>query len=117
MRSLDLKSNHKAVKLYYETLAKYSKAGESKELTIKDAFADLLKHCCQKFGWILIQEKRVTLANKKSIQLDGSLEYDGLRYGIWEAKDSKDNLDKKEVKEKFRNGYPKDNILFNHRNG
>ena len=54
MRSLDLKSNHKAVKLYYETLAKYSKAGESKELTIKDAFADLLKHCCQKFGWILI---------------------------------------------------------------
>jgi predicted helicase len=111
MRSLDLKPNHKAVKLYYETLAKYSEAGESKELTVKDAFADLLKYCCQKFGWMLIQEKRVTLANKKSIQLDGSLEYDGLRYGIWEAKDSKDNLEK-EVKEKFKKGYPKDNILF-----
>jgi predicted helicase len=111
MRSLDLKPSHKAVKLYYETLAKYSEAGESKELTVKDAFADLLKHCCQKFGWMLIQEKRVTLANKKSIQLDGSLEYDGLRYGIWEAKDSKDNLEK-EVKDKFNKGYPKDNILF-----
>ncbi|MGL6284239.1 MAG: N-6 DNA methylase, partial [Microcoleaceae cyanobacterium] len=92
-------------------MAKYSEAGESKELTVKDAFADLLKHCCQKLGWMLIQEKRVTLANKKSIQLDGSLEYDGLRYGIWEAKDSKDNLEK-EVKDKFAKGYPKDNILF-----
>ncbi len=34
-----------------------------------------------------------------------------LRYGLWEAKDTDDDLEK-EIKAKFKAGYPRDNILF-----
>jgi len=34
-----------------------------------------------------------------------------LRYGLWEAKDTEDDLEK-EIKAKFKAGYPRDNILF-----
>ena len=34
-----------------------------------------------------------------------------MRYGLWEAKDTDDDLDK-EIKTKFKAGYPRDNILF-----
>jgi hypothetical protein len=35
----------------------------------------------------------------------------GLNHGLWEAKDSDDDLEK-EIKNKFSVGYPKENILF-----
>ena len=35
----------------------------------------------------------------------------GLNHGLWEAKDSADDLEK-EIKHKFAIGYPKQNILF-----
>ena len=50
----------------------------------------------------------------KAIQPDGAV-VDSLsqvlRYGLWEAKDSADDLEK-EIKAKFAAGYPRDNILF-----
>jgi hypothetical protein len=39
------------------------------------------------------------------------LDNSGLRRGLWEAKDSADDLEK-EIKNKFAIGYPMENILF-----
>ena len=54
------------------------------------------------------------LKGGKSVEPTGQL-FDSLsqvlRYGLWEAKDTNDDLDK-ESKAKFKAGYPRDNILF-----
>jgi predicted helicase len=86
--------------------------GVSHELAVKDAFADLLKACCPQFDLTLIPEKEIKLATGKRIRVDGALVRDGsIRYGVWEAKDGQDKLER-EVKQKFALGYPKENIIF-----
>ncbi|MBE9145778.1 type ISP restriction/modification enzyme [Planktothrix mougeotii] len=112
MTMLNLKPTHKPVKAYYDALQQFAKLGVSHELAVKDAFADLLKACCQQFNLTLVPEKSIKLPNGKSIRVDGALVRDEtLQYGIWEAKDSHDKLDR-EVKQKFAVGYPKNNIIF-----
>ncbi|CAD5923056.1 DNA or RNA helicase of superfamily II [Planktothrix tepida] len=112
MTMLNLKPTHKPVKAYYDALQQFAKLGVSHELAVKDAFADLLKACCQQFDLTLIPEKEIKLTTGKRIRVDGALVRDGsIRYGIWEAKDSHDKLDR-EVKQKFAVGYPQDNIIF-----
>lgn len=112
MPNLNLKPTHKPVKAYYDALRQFEKLGISHELAVKDAFADLLKSCCQQFGWTLVPEKEMKIGNNKRIRVDGELvRADSLRHGIWEAKDTHDKLER-EVKQKFAVGYPKDNIIF-----
>ncbi len=112
MATLNLKPTHKPVKLYYQTLQNFTKLGAANEGAVKVAFADLLTACCQQFNWILVQESSLKLTEKKRIQVDGLLVRDDtLRHGIWEAKDTEDDL-AKEVTKKFAKGYPKDNIIF-----
>jgi len=111
MESLNLKQTHKPVKTYYQALQQFARLGVDHELAVRDAFADLLKACCQQFNWTLVLEKTVKLDHKR-IQVDGELVRDDtLRHGFWEAKDSQDDL-ASEVKKKFAAGYPHDNILF-----
>ncbi len=112
MATLNLKPTHKPVKLYYETLQKFAKLGAANEGAVKVAFADLLTACCQQFNWTLVQESSLKLTEKKRIQVDGLLvRQDTLKHGVWEAKDTEDDL-AKEVQKKFAKGYPKDNIIF-----
>src|ERR1035437_1580778 len=87
MPSLTLKPMHKAVVVYYDNLAKFAKLGIKYESALK----------------------RKGQADAKA---DGALlDNSGLRRGLWEAKDSADDLEK-EIKNKFSIGYPKENILF-----
>ncbi|CAD5931587.1 type ISP restriction/modification enzyme [Planktothrix agardhii] len=112
MATLNLKPTHKPIRAYYDALQQFAKLGVSHELAVKDAFADLLKACCPQFELTLIPEKQIKLPNGKSIRVDGALVRDGsIRYGVWEAKDSQDKLER-EVKQKFALGYPKENIIF-----
>ncbi|QJB28153.1 type ISP restriction/modification enzyme [Limnospira fusiformis] len=112
MATLNLKPSHKAVKSYYQTLQNFQKLGAANEGAVKVAFADLLTSCCQQFNWILVQENSLKLTAKKRIQVDGLfVRDDTLKHGIWEAKDTADDLPK-EVQKKFAKGYPKDNIIF-----
>ncbi|NES89810.1 type ISP restriction/modification enzyme [Okeania sp. SIO2B9] len=112
MAILNLKPTHKPVKLYYQTLKKFIQLGAVNEGAVKVAFADLLTTCCQQFNWALLQENSITSTKKKLIRVDGLLVRDDtLKHGIWEAKDTEDDL-AKEVKKKFAKGYPKDNIIF-----
>ena len=70
------------------------------------------KHCARQFDWKLVPEYPITRKGKADAKADGALlDTSGLKRGLWEAKDSADDLDK-EIKIKFAIGYPKENILF-----
>ena len=111
MPTLNLKPTHKPIRTYYQALQQFERLGVEHEMAVRDAFADLLKACCQQFNWALILEKTLKFGDRH-IQVDGELVRDDtLRHGVWETKDSHDNL-QTEVKNKFAVGYPKDNIIF-----
>ena len=112
MDNLNLKTTHKNVKAYYESLQRFKSIGVSHETAVRSAFQFLLEYCGQQFNWTLIPEYSMTGHQKKRIRVDGALIDDfRLTHGYWEAKDMRDDLPT-EVKHKFEQGYPRDNILF-----
>jgi len=112
MPSLTLKPTHKAVVVYYDNLAKFAKLGIKYESAVRTAFHELLEHCARQFDWKLVPEYALKRKGQADAKADGALlDNSGLRRGLWEAKDSNDDLEK-EIKNKFFIGYPKENILF-----
>jgi predicted helicase len=112
MPTLELKPTHKQVAVYYESLAKFAKLGIKHEGAVRSAFHELLEHCARQFDWKLVPEYPIRRKGKADAKADGALlDNYGLNHGLWEAKDSADDLDK-EIKIKFAIGYPKQNILF-----
>jgi predicted helicase len=110
--AINLKPSHKAVTTYYEALAQFEKLGVKHESAVRSAFQELLEHCARQFDWKLVPEYAIKRKGKADAKADGALlDSYGLNHGLWEAKDSADNLDK-EIKIKFAIGYPKENILF-----
>jgi len=108
--TLNLKPTHKAIKAYYDEIERYSQHTRV-EGAVAPAFANLLRHCAQRFDWTLV-EKYTLKREGRNLYLDGALLNNfKLIHGIWEAKDSKDDLDR-EVHKKFDAGYPQDNIIF-----
>lgn len=62
--------------------------------------------------WTLAEQHQIPRKGRRPLRADGVfLDQFKLRHGVWEAKDTDDDLDK-EVKKKFKDGYPQDNILF-----
>jgi predicted helicase len=112
MPSLTLKPTHKAIVVYYDNLAKFAKLGIKYESAVRTAFHELLEHCARQFDWKLVPEYALKRKGHADAKADGALlDNSGLRRGLWEAKDSNDDLEK-EIKNKFSIGYPKENILF-----
>jgi predicted helicase len=112
MPSLTLKPTHKAVTAYYDSLAKFEKLGIKHETAVRTAFQELLEHCARQFDWKLVPEYAIKRKGQADAKADGALlDNYGLNHGLWEAKDSADDLDK-EIKHKFAIGYPRQNILF-----
>ncbi len=112
MPSLTLKPTHKPVAAYYASLAKFAKLGIKHETAVRSAFQELLEHCARQFDWKLVPEYRIKRKGQADASADGALlDNYGLNHGLWEAKDSADDL-AKEIKHKFSIGYPKQNILF-----
>ena len=119
MTTLNLKSTHKPVKAYYESLQRFESIGVSHETAVRSAFQTLLEHCGRQFNWILVPEHSMTPlirgargVKNKRIVVDGALiDSFQLPHGYWEAKDIHDDLPT-EVLHKFAAGYPRDNILF-----
>ena len=119
MTTLNLKSTHKPVKAYYESLQRFESIGVSHETAVRSAFQTLLEHCGRQFNWILVPEHSMTPlirgargVKNKRIVVDGALiDNFQLPHGYWEAKDIHDDLPA-EVLRKFEKGYPRDNILF-----
>jgi predicted helicase len=93
-------------------LAKFAKLGIKHETAVRSAFQELLEHCARQFDWKLVPEYRIKRKGQADASADGALlDNYGLNHGLWEAKDSADDLEK-EIKHKFSIGYPKQNILF-----
>jgi len=112
MPTLELKPTHKVVAAYYDSLAKFARLGIKHEGAVRSAFHELLEHCARQFDWKLVPEYRIKRKGQADASADGAmLDNYGLNHGLWEAKDSADDLDK-EIKHKFSIGYPKQNILF-----
>ena len=111
MKSLSLKPTQKVVKDYYEALAGLGKLYLFNEGAVSPAFASLLRTCARQYNWTLAEQYSLR-RGESTIRADGALlDSFKLVQGIWEAKDTKDDLDV-EVKRKFDAGYPKDNTLF-----
>ncbi|WP_110515534.1 type ISP restriction/modification enzyme [Herpetosiphon llansteffanensis] len=108
---LSIKPNHKAVREYYASLRSLADARAQHEGAVAPAFAALLRACASQMGWTLVEQYSIRL-KKSSIRTDGALlDSFTLIRGVWEAKDSSDDL-ATEVRKKFAAGYPADNILF-----
>jgi predicted helicase len=112
MPTLTLKPTHKAVTAYYESLAKFEQLGVKHETAVRSAIQELLEHCARQFDWKLVPEYPIKRKGQADAKADAALlDNYGLNHGLWEAKDSDDDLEK-EIKHKFSVGYPKQNILF-----
>lgn len=112
MSQFSLKPTHKAVAAYYDSLAKFAKLGVKHESAVRLAFATLLEHAASPFDWKFVPEFAIARKGAKPLKADGAvLDNFGLTRGIWEAKDSDDDLEK-EIKAKFNVRCPKRNILF-----
>ena len=118
MRTLPLKPNHKRVAAYHDSLAEFEKLGVKHETAVRAAFQALLEACTGLVNkgradkWKLVPEYALKTKAGAKITPDAAL-LDSFRliHGLWEAKDSADDLDK-EITKKFKLGYPRDNILF-----
>ncbi len=112
MPNLNLKPNHKAVKEYYAALGQTQQLSLLHEGAVAPHFANLLRVCARQFGWSLEEQYNLPRKGQRPLQADGVLlDSFKLRHGVWEAKDTHDDLPK-EIKKKFAVGYPQDNILF-----
>ena len=100
-----------SIERYYASLAELIEVGGSdNELNIRPAFQNCLAAYCaaHRDRLVLVPELRAP----SGIIPDGTV-LDSLRMtrGLWEAKDSHDNLDA-EIQSKFERGYPRSNIIF-----
>jgi len=113
LNTLRLKSNHKAVRAFFQELTTLRQAHANHEGAVAPAFAALLRACASQIpGCKLVEQYAIQREGRRPIRVDGAI-LDGfeLRLGVWEAKDRQDDLHK-EISRKFAEGYPKDNILF-----
>jgi predicted helicase len=118
VRALPIKADHKRVAAYHASLAEFDRLGVKHETAVRAAFQALLEDCTSLVNkgradkWKLVPEYSLKTRAGAKITPDGVL-LDSFRltHGVWEAKDTGDDLDK-EIKAKFKLGYPRDNILF-----
>lgn len=87
-------------------------SGSQRETILREAFKDLLKQWGKQQDLLFLAEYPLKTTFNTNINVDGVLMH-ALRMplGYWEAKDAKDDLDK-EIRDKFKSGYPHDNIIF-----
>ncbi|MFN4986289.1 MAG: type ISP restriction/modification enzyme [Ignavibacteria bacterium] len=109
---LDIKPTHKPIKEYFDELASFAQHGQVNEMTVRNAFQDLLQIYTKKLGWQFVEEYTIKRSGRRDASVDGALlDQFSLPRGFWEAKDTKDDLGV-EVQKKFADGYPNSNILF-----
>lgn len=102
-----------AVKAYQREVEEDRRfGGSNNELSIRDAFKNMLNEYARPKGLRLIYELPFKTQQGKSVKPDGTLK-DSLQnsWGFWESKDEADDINE-EIQKKFAKGYPNDNILF-----
>lgn len=91
----------------------HAASGSLNEGPISQAFGSLLESWGRSHDLQLVQQWEGRGPRGNSIRVDGALVPTVLRipFGYWEAKDSKDDLDR-EIAAKIASGYPTDNIIY-----
>jgi predicted helicase len=102
----------KHLSTYYNTLASFHQQSAHNEGATRAAFQRLLEDTSRSHGFTLVGEQTFQGTRKRNIRVDGELR-DSYRFrrGIWEAKDTNDDLDT-EITKKIAQGYPLKNTLF-----
>ena len=105
--------SHALIQHYLNQLQDLRKvSGTTRETVLREAFKDLLKSWGKQHNLVFIPEYKLETLTKDKRYVDGALLYElRVPFGYWEAKDSTDDLDE-EIINKFKRGYPKDNIIF-----
>ncbi|GAB4512037.1 MAG: hypothetical protein OHK0046_10980 [Anaerolineae bacterium] len=106
--------DHRAIAEYHERLNEAREGKDTRhEGNIRHAFATLLQATAHESKWKLVQEHSVRVeGGGHLIRYDGVLRDDsGLPHGYWEAKDSRDDLDK-EIEAKRDRRYSFENTIF-----
>jgi len=98
---------------YYKDIERAIKFGGSKnETSIRTPFLNLVNGFARPKGLELVAEISIKTPFGTTIRPDGVLRNIlQLDYGFWESKDQKDDI-YKEIEDKFKKGYPENNILF-----
>jgi predicted helicase len=102
------------INAYRKTLAEQHRVtGSLNERVLRKAFADLLERMGRSHDLVFTNEWEGRGPRGNHIAVDGALVPAILRkpFGYWEAKDSKDDLDR-EIRLKIDRGYPDDNIIY-----
>ena len=102
------------INTYRKTLAEQHRVtGSLNERVLRKAFADLLERTGRSHDLVFTNEWEGRGPRGNQIAVDGALVPQVLRkpFGYWEAKDSKDDLDR-EIANKISSGYPDDNIIY-----
>ncbi len=112
---LNLKPTHRVIQTYYSELPKLTQLKQEHEGAVAPLFASILRYSAAQTTHLeFVEQYQLKRDGKRPLRADGVLvdrHTQILVYGVWEAKDIKDNLPK-EVAKKFQDGYPKENILF-----
>ncbi len=102
----------KHISAYYETLREIETQGALTEGAVRIAFQNVLTEAAKRHQFTVLAEQHIELEGKKKIRVDAEIrDQYKLRRGIWEAKDTSDNLDA-EIKKKIAVGYPRHNTIF-----
>jgi predicted helicase len=99
---------------YRKSLAEQHRVtGSLNERVLRKAFADLLERMGRSHDLVFTNEWEGRGPRGNHIAVDGALVPAILRkpFGYWEAKDSKDDLER-EIRLKIDRGYPDDNIIY-----
>jgi hypothetical protein len=98
---------------YLTELARLKRVGGTgTESVVREAFKDLLKSWGRSLDLTFISEYSLSNRAGDRRAVDGALLHTlRVPFGYYEAKDSKDDLEA-EIEKKFRNGYPRTNIVF-----
>ncbi|MBE7550291.1 MAG: N-6 DNA methylase [Anaerolineales bacterium] len=112
MPYLKLKSNSQPIQTFYREIKEKQQFSFLHEGAVAPHFSKLLQSCGRQFNWTLIEQYPLARKGQHPLKADGALlDEFKLVHGLWEAKDTQDDLPL-EVKKKFQAGYPQDNILF-----
>ncbi len=106
------KPTDRALDAYFATLdSLQTEQGAQREGSVRAAFAHLLRDLAKPKKWTLVEEDAQKVGTR-TIYYDGVLRDEWrLPHGWWEAKDSKDDLEK-EIRNKRDKGYSFCNIVF-----